>query len=151
MTSTLSPRDVFLQLVHAVAERRLADLPPLYATNTHVEHPFAPGREPALRTREELREHFTRGLEANGHLSRTPVDITVHETADPEVIVAEFAYQETDAESGASWRVPCIFVLRVRDGEIVSSRDYIDHVGAAHARGYLDEVIDALRARAPRA
>lgn len=43
------------------------------------------------------------------------------------------------------FRVPCVFVLRVRDGEIVESRDYIDHVAMARARGRLGELIAVLR------
>jgi hypothetical protein len=38
-----------------------------------------------------------------------------------------------------------IFVLRVRNGEIVSSRDYFDHLTAARVRGQLDALIAAVR------
>jgi ketosteroid isomerase-like protein len=41
--------------------------------------------------------------------------------------------------------VPCVFVLRVRDGLIVESRDYIDHVGMARARGLLDDLVGVLQ------
>jgi ketosteroid isomerase-like protein len=44
--------------------------------------------------------------------------------------------------------VPCIFVVRVRDGQIVESRDYGDHVGLARAFGRLETLADALRASA---
>jgi len=57
----------------------------------------------------------------------------VHETADREVIVAEFAYACTIAATGAAYRLPCVFVLRVRDGLIVESRDYIDPLATARA------------------
>jgi hypothetical protein len=36
-------------------------------------------------------------------------------------------------------------VLRVRDGRIVSSRDYLDHVTGARVRGHLDALVAALR------
>jgi len=38
-------------------------------------------------------------------------------------------------------------VLRVRDGEIVSSRDYHDHLTAARVRGQLGELVAAVSAQ----
>jgi ketosteroid isomerase-like protein len=145
MARPLSPREVFLALVHGVAENRWDELPSLYAEQTEVVHPFDPLRAAALRTRDEVREHF-RPTGAGPRLDRRPVDITIHETTDPEVIVAEFAYQGTVADTGEPFALPGIFVLRVRDGEIVSSRDYFDHVTAARVRGQFDALVAAVRA-----
>jgi ketosteroid isomerase-like protein len=138
----MTPREVFLALVHGVSEGRWGELPDLYAEQTDVVHPFDPLRAPALRTRDELREHF-QPTGTGPELRRRPVDITVHETTDPEVIVAEFKYQGT--VDGQPFSLPGIFVLRVRDGRIVSSRDYFDHLTAAHVRGRLDELVAAVR------
>lgn len=142
MTQPLSPREVFLALVNGVAENRWDELPGLYAEQTHVVHPFDPLRAPALRTRDELREHF-RPTDDGPLLNRRAAAIAIHETTDPEVIVAEFEYQGTVADTGEPFALPGIFVLRVRDGEIVSSRDYFDHLTAARIRGRLDELVDA--------
>jgi len=68
-------------------------------------------------------------------LERRPANITIHETADPEVIVAEFEYRGTNLDTGEPFVQPAIFVLRVRDGQIVESRDYFDHLTAARIRG----------------
>jgi ketosteroid isomerase-like protein len=134
-----SPREVFLALVNGVAEGRWDELPGLYAEQTDVVHPFDPLRGPALRTRDALREHFrSRGDSAP---QRRAAGIVIHETTDPEVIVAEFEYRGTAGEQLA---LPGIFVLRVRDGEIVSSRDYFDHLTAARLRGGLGELIAAV-------
>jgi ketosteroid isomerase-like protein len=135
---TQSPTEDFLELVNGVADGRWEELPELYAERTHVVHPFDPLRQPALLTRDELREHF-RPTGDGPRLVRRAVYITVHETADPEVIIAEFAYQGT--ADGVAFTQPAIFVLRVRDGEIVESRDYLDHVTAARVRGRLDEML----------
>ncbi|HEX6467924.1 MAG TPA: nuclear transport factor 2 family protein [Streptosporangiaceae bacterium] len=139
----LTPREVFLELVWGVSEGRWDELPELYADQTCVEHPFSPFGDKPLLTREDLREHFSAG-KTLPPLRQEPANITVHETADPEVIVAEFEYRGT-TESGEPFRVPCIFVLRVRDGKIVASRDYIDHISSARRRGGLDELVDAIR------
>jgi ketosteroid isomerase-like protein len=141
-----SPREVFLALVNGVADGRWEELPRLYAEETDVVHPFDPLRGPALRTRGELREHF-RPAGDGPRPRRRVANITIHETADPEVIVAEFEYQGAMAGSGEPYALPGIFVLRVRDGEIVSSRDYFDHVTAARVRGQLGELVAAVSAR----
>ncbi|MGN9907032.1 nuclear transport factor 2 family protein [Phytohabitans sp. LJ34] len=137
MTSDLSPREVFLRLVHGVCEGRWAELPDLYAERTHVTHPFHPLGAPALRDREEIRAHFAAAGSSGVSFDRRPANITIHETADPEVIVAEFEYR-------GAVGVPCVFVLRVRDGEIVESRDYIHHLASARARGQLAPLLATL-------
>ncbi len=144
MTQPLSPSEVFVALVNGVAEGRWEELPGLYAEQTDVVHPFDPLRQPALRSRDELREHFT-PAGAGPRPTRRAANITIHQTTDPEVIVAEFEYQGTSEDTGEPYAVPGIFVLRVRDGEIVSSRDYFDHLAAARARGQLDALIAAVR------
>jgi ketosteroid isomerase-like protein len=147
MTESLSPSEVFLALVNGVAEGRWEELPGLYAEQTHVVHPFDPLRPAALRTREELREHFAPagpGPAPRHRAARRVGNVTIHQTTDPEVIVAEFEYQGTVAGTGEPYALPGIFVLRVRDGEIVSSRDYFDHLTAARVRGQLDALIAAV-------
>ncbi|PZS27371.1 MAG: ketosteroid isomerase [Pseudonocardiales bacterium] len=121
MTST--PREVFLRLVHGVADGKLDELPELYAEQTDVRHPMSDTAP--LRSRNELRTHFVVPPGATMP-ERRPVDIVVHETVDDEVIVAEFAYEFLHEDSIT--RVPCVFVMRVRDGVIVESRDYIDPI-----------------------
>ena len=146
MAAPASPREVFLALVNGVADGRWEELPSLYAEQTNVVHPFDPLGSAPLRSREELREHF-RPTEATPRLRRRPVNIRIHETTDPEVIVAEFEYRGSTVDTGEAFTLPAIFVLRVRDGEIVESRDYFDHLTAARIRGQLDAVVAAVQAR----
>lgn len=116
----------------------------LYAEPTDVRHPFAPLGDTPLRTRAELREHFAGGpARVRGADRFEPVG-RVHETADPEVVVFEFSY--TGSVGGLPFALPCVFVTRVRDGVIVESRDYGDHVGMARAFGRLDDLATALAA-----
>jgi uncharacterized protein len=75
---------------------------------------------------------------------RRVVDVVIHQTADPELIVAEFAYEFTSPDD-ATTKVPCVFVMRVRDGQIIESRDYIDPIRTFTARGDLDQLIASLR------
>src|SRR3954463_6377170 len=88
-----SPREVFLRLVNGVCDGPYEDLAGLYAEQTHVTHPFHPLNPPPLRSRDELNDPFPAPPPIGRTLSRKPVDIRIHQTADPEVIVAEFAYR----------------------------------------------------------
>ncbi|MEO3823977.1 nuclear transport factor 2 family protein [Actinomadura sp. B10D3] len=124
MSEFASPRAVFQRLIDGITARRHEALPQLYARDAVVVHPFA---HPASRLegREALREHFAR-------LTTWPMElearnVVVHQTADPEVIIAEFEYLGRNTETGREFVVPNIFVLRVRDGHIVESRDYAHH------------------------
>jgi uncharacterized protein len=145
MAEPRSPREVFLALVNGIAEGNPEGLPELYAEKIDVVHPFDPLRGAALRSREELRERMEQ-LARGPRPRRRVGNVTIHETTDPEVIVAEFEYQgSTDA--GEPYALPAIFVLRVRNGEIVSSRDYHDHLASARVAGRLGELFAALSAQ----
>jgi ketosteroid isomerase-like protein len=146
MTQPHSPEHVFLALVNGVAAGGGPELADLYAEHTDVTHPFDPFRAPALRTRAELREHFT-NAPGQPSLRRQVTGVTIHNTSDPEVIVAEFAYQGTRPGTAEPFTIPCVFVLRVRDGRIVESRDYIDPIAAATARNRLPDLLAALTDR----
>jgi ketosteroid isomerase-like protein len=145
MAKTRSPREVFLALVNGIADGNPDGLPELYAEQTDVVHPFDPLRGAPLRSRDELRERM-QALAARPRQRRRVGNVTIHETTDPEVIVAEFEYQGTSPGTGEPYALPAIFVLRVRNGEIVSSRDYHDHLASARAAGRLGELFAALSA-----
>ncbi|MEY9928286.1 ketosteroid isomerase-like protein [Catenulispora sp. GP43] len=123
-------------------EEQLDRLAALYGEATDVRHPFSPlGDTPRL-SRADVREHFAGARVPAETLSA--IDVHVHETADPEVVITEFRYEGVCGGRPFSW--PCIFVTRVRDGVIIESRDYTDHVGAARAFGGLDALAAALTA-----
>jgi uncharacterized protein len=139
-----TPSDVFLAVVEGVGDRRYDALPELYAEQTDVRHPMAPGGAPVLRTRDDVRRHFCAAAEHLPNVEFHPTDITIHETTDPEVIVAEFSYKGTVLDTGEPFAVPGVFVMRVRDGEIVESRDYFDHLAFGRALRELPEMLDRL-------
>ena len=142
----MTPEEVFLKLVHGVADRDFAVLPGLYAEQTDVRHPMNPYGDHPLLTRAALEEHFgVNGPRVSEVVRFQPANIRVHQTADPEVIVAEFEYAGTVLATGEPFTAPAIFVLRVRDGLIVESRDYIDHLAMIRARGQVDQLITHLR------
>lgn len=123
---------------------QLDRLAALYAEHTDVRHPFATSDLP-LRTRADLRRHFDQAAGGADGIERfEPVGLHVHRTGDPEVVITEFRYE--GSAGGRPISFPNIFVTRVRDGMIVESRDYADHVGAARAFGRLPALAAALAA-----
>jgi ketosteroid isomerase-like protein len=125
-------------------QAELDHLASLYAEHTDVRHPFAPTGDRPLGTRAELRRHFADGPAQTQGADRFEAVGQVHQTADPEVVIFEFSY--VGSANGRPFTVPCIFVTRVRNGVIVESRDYADHLGMARAFGRLDQLAAALAA-----
>lgn len=117
-----SPREIAQRLIMGISEERWAELPGLYAEDTVVELPFSPERT-VMHGRDELAEHFAGA--ADRPLRVRAKNLVVHETTDPEVVVVEYDY-DVDAQ-GRTGTVGNVVVIRVREGHIVSSRDYHDH------------------------
>jgi uncharacterized protein len=145
MAQPRSPREVFLALVNGIADGNPDGLPELYAEEIDVVHPFDPMHGAPLRSRDELRKRMEQ-FAAGPRPRRRVGNVTIHETTDPEVIVAEFEYQGT-TEGGEPYALPAIFVMRVRNGEIVSSRDYHDHLASARVAGRLGDLFAAFSAQ----
>jgi uncharacterized protein len=125
------PREVFELLHERVRDDYDMDSQAdLYARDGVLELPFVPpGMPRRLRGREEIRGFLRaagrRARRAGRRIARYD-PVVVHETADPEVIVAEFDLHGEVAGTGETYRLSFVQVLRVRGGEIVSMRDYFD-------------------------
>jgi len=128
-----TPRAVFERLIEGIAARRWHTLADLYAEDAVVDILFAPPQPGRLEGRETIRAHFEAA--ADGPLSLEVYDVTIHETADPEVVVAEFWYRGHVAGTDRTFEAANVQVIRVRDGLIVSSRDYHNHAAIAAALG----------------
>ena len=70
--------------------------------------------------------------------------MVVHETADPEVVIAEWDYEGLVTTTGRSFRVSNIQVSTIRDGKIVASHDYHNHVVLAGVTGQLPSLLNAI-------
>lgn len=145
MSDPTSPRSVFESLLQGISDGKWSDLADLYAEDAVVEMPFAPSSPTRLEGREAVRAHFAAA--AGGPLKIQASNIVVHDTADPEVVIAEFDYDGQVTTTGRSFRVANIQVLRVRNGKIVSSRDYHNHLALAAAFGQPHELLSSLAHR----
>ena len=121
------PREV-VELVHRlVLDRDVEGQADLFAPDGVLEWPFAPAGVAAPRAgREAIRgvlEPLGRRVRQAG-TRPTGLRSVVHETRDPEVVVVELELEGEVVATGDAYRLPYIQVFRVRDGAIVSFRDY---------------------------
>ncbi|WP_158566879.1 nuclear transport factor 2 family protein [Actinomadura craniellae] len=132
MPEPAGPRDVIERLIQGISEGRWQELHELYAEDAVVEYPFAmPADPPRLVGRAKIQRYFAavarQPLELKAH------HIVLHETGDPEVVIAEYDYDGLVTTTGRSFQVSNIQVSRVRNGQIVTSRDYHNHPVMAEA------------------
>jgi ketosteroid isomerase-like protein len=142
MSDPTSPRSVLESLLQGISVGKWNDLADLYAQDAVVEMPFAPSVPTRLEGREAVRARFAAA--AGGPLGVQASNVVVHDTGDPEVVIAEFDYDGQVTTTGRSFRVANIQVLRVRNGQIVASRDYHNHLAIAAALGQLHELLSSL-------
>jgi ketosteroid isomerase-like protein len=130
------PRDVFERLRGALSANDRAAFAEMMAVDGIVEWPFrAPGGPARLEGRDAIRDYVTDSQ--LGRLMRFEElrPDAIHETSDPEVIVVETTTIGRVIETGRRFELPAIAVLRIRDGEIISYRDYTNPLAAAEAIG----------------
>jgi uncharacterized protein len=89
-----------------------------------------------------IREYFA--VAATLPLKLQTRDMVIHETSDPEVVVAQWDYDGVLTTTGRSFAVSNIQVSRVRNSKIVDSRDYHNHVVMAEVLGRLPRLVAAL-------
>lgn len=97
-------RDLFDQLSTGITDGRFADLARLYSEDTVVEHPTAVPRPRRLEGRDAVHDRFVSGLGQTLRLKRH--DVTIHDTADPDVIVAEYQYTAESLKTGRTTEPP---------------------------------------------
>ncbi|WP_431676524.1 nuclear transport factor 2 family protein [Kitasatospora sp. KL5] len=146
MSETLSPRDVFLELLEGITTGRFSELARLYAEDAVVETVFEPVGPRRIEGRAALDERFA-AVAAHSPLELRAANVVVRETDDPEVVVAEFDYHVHHRTTGRTFEAANIQVLRVRDGLIVHSRDFHDHLALTTAGGNLPQLVAALEGR----
>ncbi|MEU8076250.1 nuclear transport factor 2 family protein [Catellatospora citrea] len=120
-----TPREQFEQRVRLIGESRWAELIDQYADDAVVEMPFALPAPVRLEGRDQIAAHLARAERLP--LRFTVRDVVLHETADPQLLVAEYGYRLTNTASGETADVDNIQTFRIRDGLITRSRDFHDH------------------------
>ena len=135
MIDVLGPREVLARYHQAMRDKSADELAELYARDAVHEFPFtAPGFPPRYTGREEVRAGYRAAWGASPVQVAEIRDVVVHETRDPEVIVAEHTVVVAVPDGADAFTVPGLLVLRVRDGLLVHVRDYMDGFGLSNAR-----------------
>lgn len=102
----------------------------LFAEDGVWEFPLAkPGSKVKLEGRDAIREWVidnAKSAQDAGHRVLGYDELVIHETADPSVIVVEFDLHGEVTHTGEKYRRSYVQVLKVRDGKIVSLRDYFN-------------------------
>ncbi|MGO1054615.1 nuclear transport factor 2 family protein [Crossiella sp. CA198] len=132
-----TPRQTFDHALELLLAKDMAAFADLWATAGIMEFPFAaPGGPSRIEGREAVREYL-RSYPEIVDIREFP-SVRVHETTDPEVLVAEFEATGFVVASGAPYRLGYVAVLTIRDGEIHTYRDYWSPAAVA---GLLDGAV----------
>jgi uncharacterized protein len=121
----MNHEEFFARRTRTVEGGRFTDLISEYADDAVVRQPFAQPEPVTLRGREAIAQHLAMGAAAP--LAMRVRNTVIHETADPEVFIAEYDYEVRATTTGKIATVANIQMFRVRDGLIVESHDYHDH------------------------
>ena len=146
-SESASPQEVLERLINGISQQRWQALHELYAQDALVEYPFALPVPARLDGREAIRRYFA--AVARMPLELRARNITVHQTSDPEVVIAEWDYDGLITTTGRSFQVSNIQVSTVRNGQIVASRDYHNHLMLAEVLGQLPTLLAALAREEP--
>ncbi|MDT8915188.1 nuclear transport factor 2 family protein [Amycolatopsis sp. PS_44_ISF1] len=139
-----TPREVIEEVRRMIAGDG-PEFSTLFAPDGVVRYPFAPPGTPAeLRGHDAIREFYRAGETSKGLVEMAEVTAVVHETDDPEVVVAEIGHHGRSHATGAPYTFRALAVVRVRDGRIVSYDDYIDPIALARMLGRTRELAETL-------
>ena len=143
-TTNSSARQTIERFLAAAVSPTPGDMADCYAERFVIEMPFAAGLAPERTetTREELRTRVTAGLAARRYTRA--VDVRIHETADPEVVVVEYRLEGRKVADDSPFSLAFVMVVTVRDGLIVHSRDYSNPIDGARLLGRIAQLVALL-------
>ncbi|MEU5881837.1 nuclear transport factor 2 family protein [Spirillospora sp. NPDC047279] len=127
----MGPRDVFERFRQNVLDGEVGLTPDLCAEDVVVEMPFAAEGFRRVEGRETFAAFARQGREALAVRFEEFRDVAVHETGDPDTIVAEYELTGVAGEHRAS--ASFVLVLTTRDGKVVRWREYQDTAAIARA------------------
>jgi uncharacterized protein len=110
-------------LLRTIVEGSRDDLADLYAEDVVISNAFAPEGIPSeARGNESLRNRM-KSFEKLWTYESVD-EVTLHQTTDPEVVIAEFRVNGVIASTGKKFSLQFVNVMRIVDGLVVTSRDY---------------------------
>ena len=127
--------EIVEQVLRAGLERDAEAFVALMAPDGYLEWPYRPPGVPArVSGRAEIRRHL--GRVAGGIVAIDEHrDVVLHESTDPEVVIVEYEARGAVVPTGAPFEQSVIAVFRIRDGQVLSYRDYINPLPLMEAYG----------------
>ncbi|MBB5873571.1 ketosteroid isomerase-like protein [Allocatelliglobosispora scoriae] len=122
---SLTPQEIFDLRTEIIHSGRWQELAVHYAADAQVRMPFALPHPVHLEGRAAIEAHLA--LADGAPLEFRVENVVLHQTLDPEVLIAEYDYRARATHTGHEFRIANIQLFRVRDGEIVETRDYHNH------------------------
>ncbi|MEU4876757.1 nuclear transport factor 2 family protein [Streptomyces sp. NPDC021608] len=123
MSAPASPADLYRHSLRLLLDKDVTAWVALWAEDAVMEFPFAPeGRPRRLEGREAIAAYM-RPYPDHIDLHDFP-DLLIHETTDPQTIVAEMRGVGRVVRTGGTFDMTYIAVVSVRNGRITSYRDY---------------------------
>jgi len=142
MSDFLTPRQVVQALMQGISDGAWTGLHTLFSDDAIIEYPFALPVRTQLNGLEAIKKYFASTSALPLKLKMR--DLVVHETSNPEIVVAEWDYDGFVTTTRHTFRVSNITVTTVRNGKIVASRDYHNHAVLAGALGRLPSLLESL-------
>lgn len=134
--SSATPAEVLARRNQLILNRDADGFADLFAPDGVIEAPFV-GRSAMpqrLEGRAAIREFSRRVMASPLRIENFEV-VELHQTQDPEVVIAETRAEATVTTTGRSFTAMSIQVFRIRDGHIVLFRDYANPQAVEDALG----------------
>lgn len=130
------PREVLARYHEAMKAKSADMLADLYAVDAvHEFSFFTPNRPPRYQGREEVRAGYSAAWKNHPLEIDRIEDVFVEDGLDPEVVMGQWRLFGRLVATGKNVEVTGLLWMRVRDGEIVHCRDFMDGLGLATKLG----------------
>ncbi|MFF7073160.1 nuclear transport factor 2 family protein [Streptomyces pseudovenezuelae] len=126
---TTSPADLYRHSLRLLLDKDIPAWVGLWAEDGIMEFPFAPPGRPRRLEGKEAVAAYMRPYPDHIDLRDFP-EVRIHETTDPETIVVEMRGVGRVVATDGPFEMTYVAVVTVRDGLIVSYRDYWDPLAA---------------------
>ena len=125
--SYATPADVLARRSQLIRNGDADGFAALFAPDAVLESSFAgpPGTSVRLAGREAIREYSRQVMASPLRLEDFEV-AELYQTQDPEVVITEMRAKGTVTTTGRSFTTTSVQIIRIRDGQIVHSRDFAD-------------------------
>jgi uncharacterized protein (TIGR02246 family) len=141
--SYATPADVLARRGQLILNGDADGFADLFAPDAVIESSFAgpPGTPMRLEGRQAIREYSRHVMASPLRLEDFEV-VELYQTQDPEVVIVEMRAKGIVTTTGRSFTTTSIQILRIREGQIVCSRDFADPriledvIGEQRGEGY---------------